>query len=83
MSVQVEFQGQYSVDRLQRLDSYSKTLKASRLLAILLLTPLPSLAISLLKEVPPLSPPEAAGVSVAFIVMMCVLTVFPLPFVYS
>ncbi|ETK71300.1 hypothetical protein L915_21445, partial [Phytophthora nicotianae] len=59
MSVQVEFQGRYSVDRLQRLASYSRSLKASRLLAILVFTPLPSLAISLLKELPPLSPPEA------------------------
>ncbi|EGZ10564.1 hypothetical protein PHYSODRAFT_519962 [Phytophthora sojae] len=59
ISVQVEFQGRYSVERLQQLEVYSKSLGTGRLLAILLLTPLPSLVISLLKEVPPLSPIHA------------------------
>ncbi|KAK1946754.1 hypothetical protein P3T76_002306 [Phytophthora citrophthora] len=59
ISVQVEFQGRYSVDRLQRLDFYSTHLSTVRLVLILLMTPLPSLMISLLKEIPPLNPPEA------------------------
>ncbi|GMF41356.1 unnamed protein product [Phytophthora fragariaefolia] len=59
MAVQVEFQGRYSLDRLQLLDTYSNSLSIWRLVAILLLTPLPSLAISLLKEALPLNPMDA------------------------
>ncbi|EEY59798.1 uncharacterized protein PITG_12929 [Phytophthora infestans T30-4] len=80
VSVQVEFQGRYSVDRLQSLDSYSKSKKTPRLLAVLALMPLPSLAISLLTEVPPLSPPETATMSMAIVAGIAALTVFPLPF---
>ncbi|KAJ8575291.1 hypothetical protein ON010_g3920 [Phytophthora cinnamomi] len=128
MSIQVELQGRYSVERLQQLEAYSKSLGSVKLAAIMLLTPLPSLVISLLKELPPLSPIEAgtfgnktffvrswlvvafingnilvqmgqsaprlklttlqvvvlalfaAGMAVAFIFLLCALTVFPLPF---
>ncbi|GMF41347.1 unnamed protein product [Phytophthora fragariaefolia] len=127
-AVQVEFQGRYSVARLQQLHAYSKTLGIGRLTAILLLTPLPSLAISLLKELPPLNPPDAgvlnnkiffvrawliiafinanvllpmgqasprlkltlfrtllfgmsaSFISISFVIVICIVTVFPLPF---
>jgi hypothetical protein len=47
------------VERLVRLHSYSKGSSAGHLAAVFLLTPVPSLALSLLKEIPPLNPPEA------------------------
>ncbi|ETL77506.1 hypothetical protein L917_21553 [Phytophthora nicotianae] len=62
MSLQVEYQGHYSVDRLKGLDGYIGGLGNARLLLICLLTPLPCLTLGLLNELPPLAPPEA-GVS--------------------
>ncbi|KAJ8571732.1 hypothetical protein ON010_g5100 [Phytophthora cinnamomi] len=58
-SFQVEFQGHYSVERLQQLGRYANSVSTAWILLICLLTPLPCLAFGLLKEVPPLEPPEA------------------------
>ncbi|GMF21538.1 unnamed protein product [Phytophthora lilii] len=58
MSVQVEYQGSYSVERLQKLESYMVDLSAKRVLLVCVLTPFPCLALSLLKELPPLAPAE-------------------------
>jgi hypothetical protein len=59
MAVQVEFQGQYSVQRLQQLNTYVSGLSTTRLVLLFLATPIPCLAVSLLKEVPVLNSPEA------------------------
>ncbi|KAJ8524043.1 hypothetical protein ON010_g17075 [Phytophthora cinnamomi] len=59
MSLQVEFQGRYSVERLQQLHNYSNSHGSARMLLVCLLTPLPGLAFSLVKELPPLAPPNA------------------------
>lgn len=58
-SFQVEFQGHYSVERLQQLGRYATNFNTTRALLLCFLTPLPCLFLSLLKEVPPLEPPEA------------------------
>ncbi|EGZ10643.1 hypothetical protein PHYSODRAFT_317784 [Phytophthora sojae] len=59
MSLQVEYQGSYSDQRLQQLGHYMKELSTLRLLLVCVLTPLPCLFLSLIKEVPPMAPPEA------------------------
>ncbi|KAF4317731.1 hypothetical protein BBO99_00007810 [Phytophthora kernoviae] len=59
MAVQVEFQGHYSVERLKQLDAFSKTLSTGRMIAVFLLTPVPCLVLSVLKEMLPLNPAEA------------------------
>ncbi|EGZ10553.1 hypothetical protein PHYSODRAFT_438174, partial [Phytophthora sojae] len=61
-SLHVEFQGCYYNQRLQQLQPYTKDLSVARLVALCLVTPLPSLCLSLLTESVPLPPPEA-GIS--------------------
>lgn len=57
-SVQVEFHGRYSVERLQQLKAFAATLTTSRIVVICLLTPLPCLLLALLIESAPLAPPD-------------------------
>ncbi|KAE9055224.1 hypothetical protein PF010_g32228, partial [Phytophthora fragariae] len=59
MSLQVEYQGSYSDQRLQQLGHYMDELGPLRVLLVCVLTPLPCIVLSLMKEVPPLAPPEA------------------------
>ncbi|ETK71296.1 hypothetical protein L915_21441 [Phytophthora nicotianae] len=59
VSIQVEYQGSYSAERLRQLGCYMDGLNTRRILLVCALTPLPCLVLSLLKETPPLSPAEA------------------------
>ncbi|EGZ16040.1 hypothetical protein PHYSODRAFT_316144 [Phytophthora sojae] len=59
MSLQVELQGSYSVERLQQLHSYSSKTSSRRLVVVLLVAPLPCIVLSLLKDMPPLEPVDA------------------------
>ncbi|EGZ15895.1 hypothetical protein PHYSODRAFT_506113, partial [Phytophthora sojae] len=59
MSLQVELQGSYTIERFHRLNDYSQRVSGKRIVLISLLTPLPCIALSILKEVPPLKPTEA------------------------
>ncbi|EEY59792.1 uncharacterized protein PITG_12921 [Phytophthora infestans T30-4] len=59
ISLQVENQGSYSIERIRQLGFYMSGLKNRRILLACVLTPLPCLVLSLLKQIPPLSPAEA------------------------
>ncbi|KAF4039444.1 hypothetical protein GN244_ATG08275 [Phytophthora infestans] len=59
ISLQVEYQGSYSIERIRQLGFYMTGLNNRRILLACVLTPLPCLVLSLLKEIPPLSPAEA------------------------
>ncbi|KAE8997362.1 hypothetical protein PF011_g15515 [Phytophthora fragariae] len=58
MSVQVEFQGRYSVKRINRLHDYMKSSNLRRMAAVCLLTPLPCLLSAVLIESAPLAAPD-------------------------
>ncbi|KAK1946756.1 putative ankyrin repeat protein [Phytophthora citrophthora] len=58
ISVQVEYHGSYSEERLRRLCKYTESLTAWRLLVVCAITPIPCIVLSLLKEIPPLAPAE-------------------------
>ncbi|KAL3664876.1 hypothetical protein V7S43_010054 [Phytophthora oleae] len=58
VSVQVEYHGSYSEERLQRLSKYTESLTTWRLLLVCAITPFPCVVLSLLKEIPPLAPAE-------------------------
>ncbi|GMF58561.1 unnamed protein product [Phytophthora fragariaefolia] len=58
MSLQVEFQGRYSVGRIQRLHCYMRSLDYRRMTAVCLLTPLPCLLSAVLIELAPLADPK-------------------------
>eukprot|EP00644_Phytophthora_capsici_P011276 jgi/Phyca11/110400/e_gw1.18.180.1 len=58
ISVQVEYHGSYSEERLQRLAKYTESLSRWRLLLVCIITPFPCVVLSLLKEIPPLAPAE-------------------------
>ncbi|GMF54929.1 unnamed protein product [Phytophthora fragariaefolia] len=61
-SLHVEFQGCYDTKRLLQLQDYAAGLSTARLVLVCLLTPLPSLCLSLLSDAVPL-PPTEAGVT--------------------
>lgn len=56
-AIQVGRQGSYSIERLESLDRYCKTVSQTRAILVCILTPLPSLAFALLTECLPLRPP--------------------------
>ncbi|KAE8959562.1 hypothetical protein PF005_g31143 [Phytophthora fragariae] len=62
MSLQVDLQGNYTIERFNRLSDYSQRVSVKRLVFISLVTPLPCIVLSILKEVPPLKPIEAGVV---------------------
>ncbi|KAE9120109.1 hypothetical protein PF010_g7610, partial [Phytophthora fragariae] len=57
-SLQVEFQGRYSIDRLSKLKNYMENVSVGRITAWLLLSPLPCLILAVMVEAVPLAPPE-------------------------
>lgn len=57
-SLQVELQGQYSIERLYRMKKYSQRTGVARTMLVLSLTPLPCLATVLVIECIPLNDPE-------------------------
>jgi hypothetical protein len=59
ISVQVEYQGSYSMEIHRQLEHYMTGHHTTRLLLACLLTPVPCIALSLVKELPPLEPAEA------------------------
>lgn len=57
--VQVSGRGKYSLERLQSLEEYCRTTPRWRVALVLIATPLPALAVTLLLESVPLAPPSA------------------------
>lgn len=59
MAIQVELQGQYSIERLQKLRTYAKEKSVLYVTAVGLITPIPCLALITLVDCIRLQPPEA------------------------
>lgn len=57
-STQVELRGQYSIERLRMLHTYTEQSSLSRVIAVIVLAPVPCVALTSLLEAMPLESPD-------------------------